>query len=49
MPVLTRPYADWKTQNTVFTGIAAYERFKSNGDGASDVFLRDAGACVPIA
>ena len=36
-------YADWKTQNTVFTGIAAYEQFNSNGSGASDVFLTGYG------
>ncbi|OLE96869.1 MAG: hypothetical protein AUG75_15060, partial [Cyanobacteria bacterium 13_1_20CM_4_61_6] len=32
-------YADWKAQNTVFSDIAAYEQFNSNGSGAADVFL----------
>jgi putative ABC transport system permease protein len=36
-------YADWKKQNTVFTDIAAYEQFSSNGSGASDVFLTGVG------
>ena len=36
-------YADWKTQNTVFTDIAAYEQFNTNGSGASDVFLTGFG------
>jgi len=36
-------YADWKKQNTVFTDIAAYEQFNSNGSGASDVFLTGYG------
>jgi predicted permease len=36
-------YADWKTQATVFTDIAAYEQFNSNGSGASDVFLTGFG------
>ena len=26
-------YADWKAQNTVFTDVAAYEQFSSNGSG----------------
>jgi len=36
-------YADWKTQNTVFTDVAAYEQFDSTGSGASDVFLTGFG------
>jgi len=36
-------YADWKKQATVFTDIAAYEQFNSNGSGASDVFLTGFG------
>jgi len=36
-------YADWKAQNTVFTDIAAYEQFNSNGSGAGDVFLAGFG------
>lgn len=36
-------YADWKTQNTVFTDVAAYEQFSSNGSGAGDVFLTGVG------
>ena len=31
MPVLTPLNADWKTHDTVFTAIAAYEPFNSNG------------------
>ena len=36
-------YADWKTQNTVFTDIAAYEQFNFNGSGASEIFLTGQG------
>ena len=36
-------YADWKKQNTVFTDVAAYEQFSSNGSGAADVFLTGVG------
>lgn len=36
-------YADWKRQATVFTDIAAYEQFNSNGSGAGDVFLTGFG------
>jgi len=36
-------YADWKKQNTVFTDIAAYEQFNTNGSGAGDVFLTGYG------
>src|SRR5438093_6441106 len=36
-------YADWKAQNRVFTDIAAYEQFNSNGSGASTVFLTGYG------
>jgi putative ABC transport system permease protein len=36
-------YADWRKQNTVFTDIAAYEQFSSNGSGAADVFLTGVG------
>jgi predicted permease len=36
-------YADWKTQNTVFTDIAAYEQFNVNGSGASEIFLTGQG------
>ncbi|HKB12259.1 MAG TPA: ABC transporter permease [Vicinamibacterales bacterium] len=36
-------YADWKRQNTVFTDLAAYEQFSSNGSGAGDVFLTGYG------
>src|SRR6185436_14960973 len=36
-------YADWKAQNTVFTDIAAYEQFNSNGSGGQDVFLTGQG------
>jgi putative ABC transport system permease protein len=36
-------YADWKTQNSVFADIAAYEQFNSNGSGAADVFLTGYG------
>jgi predicted permease len=36
-------YADWKNRNTVFTDIAAYEQFNSNGSGASEMFLTGQG------
>jgi putative ABC transport system permease protein len=36
-------YADWRAQNTVFTEVAAYEQFTSNGSGAGDVFLTGYG------
>jgi putative ABC transport system permease protein len=36
-------YADWKRLNTVFTDIAAYEQFNSNGSGAGEVFLTGFG------
>ena len=36
-------YADWKKRNGVFTEIAAYEQFSSNGSGAQDVFLTGRG------
>ena len=36
-------YADWKSQNTVFTDIAAYEQFNFNGSGASEIFLTGQG------
>jgi putative ABC transport system permease protein len=36
-------YADWKSQNTVFTGIAAYEQFNETGSGASEIFLTGQG------
>jgi putative ABC transport system permease protein len=36
-------YADWKTGNSVFTDIAAYEQFNFNGSGASEVFLTGQG------
>ena len=36
-------YADWKTRNTTFTDIAAYEQFSENGSGAGDVFLTGSG------
>jgi putative ABC transport system permease protein len=36
-------YADWKTQNTVFEEIAAYEGFGKEGSLASDVFLTGSG------
>ena len=36
-------YADWKTQNSVFTDIAAYEQFNFNGSGASEIFLTGEG------
>jgi putative ABC transport system permease protein len=36
-------YADWKSRNTVFTDIAAYEQFNSNGSGASEMFLTGQG------
>ena len=36
-------YADWKSQNTVFTDIAAYEQFNETGSGASEIFLTGQG------
>ena len=36
-------YADWQSQNKVFTDVAAYEQFNSNGSGANDVFLTGQG------
>jgi len=36
-------YADWQSQNNVFTDVAAYEQFNSNGSGANDVFLTGQG------
>jgi putative ABC transport system permease protein len=36
-------YADWKAQNTVFTDVAAYEQFNSDGSGASEMFLTGFG------
>jgi putative ABC transport system permease protein len=36
-------YADWKTQNTVFEEVAAYEAFSKDGSGASDVYLTGSG------
>jgi putative ABC transport system permease protein len=36
-------YADWKAQNTVFTDVAAYEQFNSNGSGGQDIFLTGFG------
>src|SRR5262249_35008881 len=36
-------YADWKKQNSVFTDLAAYEQFNSNGSGGQDVFLTGYG------
>src|SRR4051812_32136617 len=36
-------YADWNRQNTVFTGMAAYEQFNTMGSGASEVFLTGRG------
>jgi hypothetical protein len=36
-------YADWKAQNTVFTDVAAYEQFNSDGSGAAEVFLTGFG------
>src|SRR5262249_16280516 len=33
----------WKKQNTVFTDVAAYEQFNSNGSGAGDMFLTGYG------
>jgi len=36
-------YADWKAQNTVFTDVAAYEQFNSNGSGGQDLFLTGYG------
>ena len=36
-------YADWKSRNTVFTDVAAYEQFTFNGSGASEIFLTGQG------
>ena len=36
-------YADWRTRNRSFSGVAAYEQFTVNGSGASDVFLTGFG------
>ena len=36
-------YADWRTRNKSFTGIAAYEQFSTNGSGAGDLFLTGFG------
>jgi putative ABC transport system permease protein len=36
-------FADWRTRNTSFTDIGAYEQFNSNGSGAGDVFLTGFG------
>jgi putative ABC transport system permease protein len=36
-------WADWRTRNKSFTGIAAYERFNATGSGAGDVFLTGFG------
>jgi putative ABC transport system permease protein len=36
-------YADWKSRNTVFSGVAAYEQFTFNGSGASEIFLTGQG------
>jgi len=36
-------YADWKSRNTVFTDVAAYEQFNNIASGASDVFLTGQG------
>jgi putative ABC transport system permease protein len=36
-------YADWKARNTVFTDIAAYEQFNSDGSGGSEMFLTGQG------
>ncbi|HEY7290274.1 MAG TPA: ABC transporter permease [Vicinamibacterales bacterium] len=36
-------WADWRTRNHAFSGIAAYEQFNANGSGASDVFLTGFG------
>ena len=36
-------YADWKSRNTVFTDMAAYEQFNFNGSGASEIFLTGQG------
>jgi len=36
-------YADWRTQNTVFTDIAAYEQFTATGSGGADMFLTGFG------
>jgi len=36
-------FADWRNQNTVFTDIAAYEHFNSNGSGGQEVFLTGYG------
>ena len=36
-------FADWKSRNTVFTDVAAYEQFTFNGSGASEMFLTGQG------
>lgn len=36
-------WADWRTRNTVFTDIAAYEQFNAVGSGATEVFLTGYG------
>ena len=41
-------YADWRAQNAVFTDIAAYEQYTSEGSGASDVFLTGSGDPQPL-
>jgi putative ABC transport system permease protein len=41
-------YADWRVENAVFTDIAAYEQYTSEGGGASDVFLTGYGDPEPL-
>jgi putative ABC transport system permease protein len=41
-------YADWKSRNTVFTDIAAYEQFSSTGSGASEMFLTGQGEPIGL-
>ncbi len=41
-------YADWRVENAVFTDIAAYEQYTSEGSGASDVFLTGYGDPQPL-
>lgn len=36
-------YADWTRDNSVFSGMAAYEQFNSQGSGAGEVFLTGFG------
>src|SRR5262249_51728660 len=36
-------WADWRARNQVFTDIAAYEQFRQDGSGASEVFLTGLG------